>query len=123
MVATGMSHDLHDPASAVADIGDADFDEATSGRWTAVDLWAPWCGPCRRFMPAFEQAAAVMAAEGGPVAFARVNVDDNPLVAGRMAVRSIPTVILFNPEGVEVARTTGVPDAADLDALVALASA
>ena len=64
-----------------------------------------------------------MAAEGGPVAFARVTVDDTPLVAGRMAVRSIPTVILFNPEGVEVARTTGVPDAADLDALVALASA
>ncbi len=117
-----MSHDIHDPTSPVADIGDADFDEATAGRWTAVDLWAPWCGPCRRFMPAFEQAAATMATDGGSVAFARVNVDDNPEVAARMAVKSIPTVILFNPEGVEVARTTGIPDADDLKALVALAS-
>ena len=107
---------------AVADIGDDDFAVATTGRWTAVDLWAPWCGPCRRFMPAFEQVAADHVAGGGPVAFARVNVDDNPVTAAAMAVHSIPTVILFGADGFEVARTTGIPNADDVEALLSHAS-
>jgi thioredoxin 1 len=111
-----------DVGTSVADIGDADFQVATTGRWTAVDLWAPWCGPCRRFMPTFEATAAQHVADGSPIAFARVNVDDNPITAGAMAVHSIPTVILFDPDGFEVARTHGVPGADDLDALLSHAT-
>lgn len=103
---------------AVADIGDLDFADAIAGQFTAVDLWAPWCGPCRRFMPSFERIADEHAAAGSPVAFARVNVDDNPVTAAAMAVHSIPTVILFGPDGLEVTRTTGVPNADDLMALL-----
>jgi thioredoxin 1 len=113
--ATGSSAD-HD--GAVADIGDSDFAAAISGQFTAVDLWAPWCGPCRRFMPSFERIADEHAAAGSPIAFARVNVDDNPVTAAAMAVHSIPTVILFGPDGLEVTRTTGVPNADDLMALL-----
>jgi len=103
---------------AVADIGDSDFAAAIAGQFTAVDLWAPWCGPCRRFMPSFERIAGEHAASGSPIAFARVNVDDNPVTAAAMAVHSIPTVILFGPDGLEVTRTTGVPNADDLMALL-----
>jgi thioredoxin 1 len=108
----------HGATGPVADIGDDDFTQATTGRWTAVDLWAPWCGPCRRFMPAFEASAAAHQASGSALAFARVNVDDNPVTAKAMAVHSIPTVILFGPDGYEVARTHGVPGADDLEALL-----
>lgn len=110
------------PHDHVTDLTDATFETAVTGRWTAVDLWAPWCGPCRRFMPHFEAAASDHAAAGSAVAFARVNADDNPDVAGRMAVVSIPTVVLYDPEGNEVGRTTGVPGRADLDDLLALAT-
>jgi thioredoxin 1 len=110
------------PVEVVTDLTDATFDAATRGRFTAVDYWAPWCGPCRFFMPTFERVATEHAASGSPVAFGRVQVDDNPATADAAAVELIPTVILFGPDGNEVARTKGVPTAASLDALLANAS-
>jgi thioredoxin 1 len=112
-----------DTGDAVADLGDSDFADAITGRVTAVDLWAPWCGPCRRFMPSFERIAGEHAASGSHIAFARVNVDDNPVTAAAMAVHSIPTVILFGPDGLEITRTNGVPNADDLTALLSHAPA
>jgi thioredoxin-like negative regulator of GroEL len=109
----------HDSTAPVADLGDADFDDAIRGRWTAVDLWATWCGPCRRFMPAFEEAARRNATHAGALAFARVNVDDNPAVAERVAPRCIPTVVLYDPDGNEVTRASGFLGADDLDGVLA----
>ena len=97
----------HDNTIPVADLGDDDFDGAIRGRWMAVDLWATWCGPCRRFMPAFEAAARDLASSADRLGFARVNVDDNPAIAGRVAPKSIPTVVLYDPEGNEVTRVSG----------------
>jgi len=57
-----------------------------------VDFWAPWCGPCRQLGPALE--AAVDAAKG-KVVMAKVNVDENQMIAGQMRVQSIPTVYAF----------------------------
>ena len=57
-----------------------------------VDFWAPWCGPCKTLGPALE--AAVTAARGA-VKMAKVNVDENQMIAGQLQVQSIPTVYAF----------------------------
>ncbi len=57
-----------------------------------VDMWAPWCGPCRTVAPIVDQIAADMA---GRVKVAKMNVDDNPATSSRFGVRSIPTLLVL----------------------------
>jgi putative thioredoxin len=57
-----------------------------------VDFWAPWCEPCKQLGPILEK---VVAAAGGKVKLAKMNIDDHPQIAGRLGVRSIPAVIAF----------------------------
>ncbi len=58
----------------------------------AVDVWAPWCGPCRAFSPILETLARRLHPD---VAFAKVNADDEPEITGRFGVEGIPTVLVF----------------------------
>jgi thioredoxin 1 len=78
----------------VRDVSDASFEEDVlrAGRPVVVDFWAPWCGPCRAVHPVLEQ----LAGETEKVEFVRLDIDENPVVASRYEVLSIPTVILFD---------------------------
>ena len=57
-----------------------------------VDFWAPWCGPCKQLMPVLERV--VKDAKGG-VKMVKINIDENPGIAGQLGVRSIPAVYAF----------------------------
>jgi len=76
-----------------------------------VDFWAPWCGPCRMMAPIFEQAAVRLEPK---VRLAKLNTEQEPMIASQLAVQSIPTLIIFN-RGREVARQSG---AMGLDQLI-----
>lgn len=75
-----------------------------------VDFWAPWCAPCRMMAPAFAQAATQF--EPG-IRLAKVNTEENPALAARFSIRSIPTLIAFR-DGREIARQSGALDRAGL---------
>ena len=99
------------PLPWIADASDADFVDVVDRAAVPVlvDLWAPWCGPCRMVSPALERLAVDFA---GRVKLVKVNVDEAPAVSTRFEVQSIPTLLLMHA-GEVVARQIGaVPEAA-----------
>ena len=92
------------------------FDEtmvATRGL-VMVDFWAAWCGPCRAIAPVLEELAD---ASEGRVTLMKVNVDENPGLAARYAIRSIPTIVFFKA-GAVVDRVVGAAPRAVLQDIV-----
>ena len=95
---------------------EATFDEtlATTDGLLLVDFWAPWCGPCRALSPVLE---ALERDGAGRLRVAKVNVDEEPALAGRYQIQSIPT-ILFVRAGQIVDKVIGAVPRATLDAKI-----
>jgi thioredoxin 2 len=117
-VATGRIRcaQCHHDLPWFADAGDADFAAVVeeSPLPVVVDLWAPWCGPCRMISPALEDVATRLR---GRMKLVKVNVDDNPRTAARFGVQGIPTLLLFR-DGALVDTRVGARGASELQAWI-----
>ena len=92
--------DIISPGAAQSHVSDgsdqtfmADVVEASKTQPVLVDFWAPWCGPCKSLTPVIEK---VINSLGGKVKLVKINIDENPGVAGQLGVRSIPAVFAFD---------------------------
>jgi len=93
-------------SSSVVVLSDKTFTTMTKGDYSIIDFWAPWCAPCRRLSPMFDEFSERY---GDSLRFARCNVDQNPRCAKRFEIMSIPTLVLLDPSGREVDRIIGLP--------------
>jgi thioredoxin 2 len=101
----------HNPLPWIVDAGDDSFAERVEQARmpVLVDLWAPWCGPCRAVSPALENLARDRA---GRIKLVKVNVDESPAIAARFGVQGIPTLLVLD-KGTVVTRQMGAaPEAA-----------
>ena len=82
-------------AQGITHLTTATFDEGVNGSSAPVlvDFWAEWCGPCKMIAPVLEEMAAEL---GDQVTITKLNVDENPEIAMRYSVMSIPTLLLFD---------------------------
>jgi len=94
------------------DVTDATFETAVINRSTdktiVVDLWAPWCGPCRTLGPVLEK---VVDEAGDDVELVKVNIDENPQVAGAFRVQSIPAVFAVKDRAIVDGFIGAIPEA------------
>jgi thioredoxin 1 len=94
---------------ATLDVTQENFHQVVSGNnMVLVDFWAPWCGPCRSFAPAYEAAS-----EKFPdVVFAKINTEEQQALAAHFQIRSIPTLMIFREQIIIFAQPGALPASA-----------
>ena len=102
---------------ATTEITGANFQETVQGDGIVVlDVWADWCGPCKRFAPIFEQASE----ENPDAVFGKVDTEANQELSAALQIQSIPTLMLFR-DGVLLARESGLLPGKAINELIAKA--
>ena len=99
---------------SVQHLTEQDFDSVIATGRSLVDFWASWCGPCRMLAPTIEALGEKYA---GKANICKVDVDEQPELARRFGVMSIPTVIVFQ-DGQQLGKLVGVRPQAELEALL-----
>ena len=101
----------------IVNLTDDTFDDTVAGsEIVVVDVWATWCGPCRRFAPIFEQAGSAHP----DLVFGKVDADAEGELAQRLRIHAIPTLLVYR-HGVEIRRKIGAVPSAKLERLIAAA--
>jgi thioredoxin 1 len=111
-----MAEEARPVSENVRELTDDNFEQEVlqAAQPVLVDFWAAWCAPCRLIAPSVETVASRFA---GQAKVGKLNVDDNPMVAARYGIRSIPTLLVFMG-GQVVEQRVGALPAAEIGSLL-----
>ncbi len=94
---------------ATVNVTQENFEQVITGNdMVLVDFWAPWCGPCRSFAPAYEQ----LSEKYPDIVFAKINTEEQQALASYFQIRSIPTLMIFREKIIIFSQPGALPASA-----------